>query len=40
MDRCPDCGVLLVECPCCNEVFCPHCGATEEDLEMAYGSDE
>lgn len=33
MDWCPDCGVSLVECPCCHELFCPHCHYTEEELE-------
>jgi hypothetical protein len=33
MNKCPECHTFLVQCPCCNESFCPDCMATEAQLE-------
>lgn len=33
MEKCPDCSVWLVGCPCCSESFCPECYVTESELE-------
>jgi len=31
--RCPDCYEYFVQCPCCDEVFCPTCGMLENEVE-------
>lgn len=38
MHDCVECMQFFVKCPCCDELFCPSCGKTEEDEDG--GEDE
>jgi hypothetical protein len=39
-DRCRECKTWWEKCPCCQESFCPDCGALESEQDEEADDDD